>query len=56
VHPLERAAVAAALRGQPVDAFADASDALKLAGSDGYASAAAPVAGGLCVPAAAQTG
>ena len=28
VHPLERAAVAAALRGQPVDAFADASDAL----------------------------
>jgi hypothetical protein len=28
VHPLERAAAAAALRGQPVDAFADASDAL----------------------------
>ncbi len=28
VHPLERAAVAAAMRGQPVDAFADTSDAL----------------------------
>ncbi len=28
VHPLERAAVAEALRGQPVDVFADASDAL----------------------------
>ncbi len=28
VHPLERAAVVTAMRGQPVDAFADASDAL----------------------------
>jgi hypothetical protein len=30
VHPLERAAAAAARRGQPVDAFADASDLLLL--------------------------